>query len=157
MNTTQSRTLRRQQLDRALADAAVVRTLPTPRQGWIAEVRGLLGMRAAQLARRLGSTQAAISKLERSEARGTITLNRLRQAAEALDCQLVYAFVPNGSFEALIRERAEALARREIARVGHTMALEDQRPDDPARAVAVATLAAELVRTLDRQLWDETP
>lgn len=154
MKNTMGHTLRRQQLDRVFTDAIELRAFSIPRKGWIAEVRGILGMRAAQLARRLGIAQPTLSALEGSEVRGTITLNSLRNAAAALNCRLVYTFVPAESFEALIQAQAEIVARREIARVGHTMALEDQRPDDPAWEAAIAALAVELVRTLDRQLWD---
>ena len=43
-------------------------------------------MTGAQLGKRLGMTAQGIVSLERSEASGTIQLNTLRRAAEAMDC-----------------------------------------------------------------------
>jgi len=50
----------------------------------------------------------------------------LRRVAEALDCRLVYALVPNQPLETTIRERAGAFVRRRRQPVEHTMLLEDQ-------------------------------
>ena len=94
--------------------------------------------------------------MEQGEAAGTVTLNTLRQAAEALDCQLVYALVPRSTLEDTVRQRADVLARSQLARVHHTMRLEDQ-------ALRSEDLAAELERMMDAvlmarasRLW-ETP
>ena len=69
-------------------------------------------MSTAQLAKRLGVRQPSIVDLERSEEKGSIELATLRRVAEALDCSLVYAFVPNQPLEMTIRARARALLRR---------------------------------------------
>ena len=42
----------------------------------------------------MGVTQPTVQRLELSEAEGAIQLKSLRRAAEALDCDLVYALVP---------------------------------------------------------------
>jgi predicted DNA-binding mobile mystery protein A len=84
-------------------------------------------MPRAELARRLGVSGQAVAKLEASEADGTIRLESLRRAAEALDCTLVYAVVPNSSLEEIVDRRAHDVARRRMERVQQTMLLEDQR------------------------------
>ena len=66
-----------------------------PVRGWIKAIREALGMTAEQLAKRLGVKQPSVVALEQSEAKGTIELATLRRVAEALDCTLVYALVPN--------------------------------------------------------------
>jgi predicted DNA-binding mobile mystery protein A len=51
----------------------------------------------------------------------------LRRVAEALDCTLVYALVPNRPLEAIVRDRARTFARRRLEPVEHSMLLEDQK------------------------------
>src|SRR5215212_1792829 len=93
--------LRRKQLDRFFGEHAFLRRLPLPRLGWIREIRSALGMSAAQLAHRLGVGQSTVAKLEKSEAEATISLQSLRKVAEAMDCTLVYAFVPRNTLQSV--------------------------------------------------------
>jgi predicted DNA-binding mobile mystery protein A len=83
-------------------------------------------MTTAQLAKRLNVKQPSVVAIEQSEARGTIELATLRRVAEALDCTLVYAFVPNKPLEAMVRDRARLFTRRRLGPVEHSMLLEDQ-------------------------------
>jgi predicted DNA-binding mobile mystery protein A len=87
-------------------------------------------MTAEQLAERMRITQPSVHRLEQSEAEGTIQLKTLRRAAEALDCEVVYALVPRASLRETYESAASAVARRELRRVSHTMALEDQAVED---------------------------
>jgi predicted DNA-binding mobile mystery protein A len=95
-------------------------------RGWIKAIREALGMTTEQLSKRLGIKQPSIVAIEQSEAKGTIEMATLRRVAEALDCVLVYAFVPNEPLETMVRERARRFARRRRAAVEHSMLLEDQ-------------------------------
>ena len=150
--------IRRRQVDRLLASIQGVRRLDPPRKGWISEVRGLLGMRTNQLARRMGVSPSAVPQFERSEADGSITLNTLKKAATALDCRLVYAFVPNhASFDEAVRAQAEVVANALIRGVDHTMALEDQSTTSESQKEIVSDLVDDLVRRLPRDLWDAPP
>ncbi len=45
-------------------------------------------------AKKMNISPQSLSKLEQSEARGTISLNSLKVAAAALECELVYAIIP---------------------------------------------------------------
>ena len=121
-----TQTLRRRQLDRLLATDASLGTLNTPRQGWIHEIRNVLGMSAAQLAARMGVRQSTVAKMERTEQEETISLQSLRRVAEAMDCTLVYAFVPRKTLEETLLEQARWHARQMVSRVESTMALEAQ-------------------------------
>jgi predicted DNA-binding mobile mystery protein A len=146
--------LRRRQLDRLFAQLAGIRAIPLPRHGWIVEVRNILGMNTRQLAHRMNVSQPSITGLERSERQGTITLTSLRKAAEALNCRLVYAFVPEESFERIVREQARMVACRMLNHIEHTMALEDQAIEAHRQEDAIAEFADDLVRSLGRELWD---
>jgi predicted DNA-binding mobile mystery protein A len=108
-------------------------------------------MSTAQLAKRLGIRQPSLVALEQSEAKGTIELATLRRVAEALDCTLVYALVPNKPLETTLRDRARAFARRRRAPVEHSMLLEDQK----VTAKDAEARLDEIVReTNPRLFWD---
>ena len=117
----------RSHLDERFKELGPVTRYASPVRGWIKAIREALGMSTAQLAKRLGVKQPSVVALEQSEAKGTIELATLRRAAEALDCTLVYALVPNKPLEAIVRDRARTFARRRLEPVEHSMLLEDQK------------------------------
>lgn len=143
----------REALDRRLAPLRGSESVAVPAGGWIRGVRDALGMSAAQLAARLGLTRQAVIALERSELGGGIRLSSLRRAAEALDCRLVYALVPNASLEETVRRRAREVAATEADRVDQTMLLEAQRVEGPAAAEQLAALTESLIDS--PRLWDD--
>jgi len=112
-------------------------------------------MSARQLAQRLGISQPSVAKFERSEEADTISLKSLRKVAEALDCTLVYAFVPNDSLEATMNQQAERRAAELLQRVEHAMRLEAQGRSNEEIQQERQELAQEMVRTLSRELWEE--
>lgn len=152
-----TQTLRRRQLDRLLTETSAHRDLKTPSCGWIREIRSVLGMSAAQLATRMGVRQSTVAKMERTEQEETISLQSLRRAAEAMDCMLVYAFVPRQTLEETLITQARQCARRMVARVEHTLVLEAQRLPPGSFEAEVEELTAELIRTLSREIWRAKP
>jgi len=110
-------------------------------------------MSMAHMAARMGISQPAVSQMERREAEGAITLNLLSQAADALDCDVVYALVPRaGSLTEAMETRARHLAGGTVGRVSHTMRLEDQAISERARREQVDDLVRELMDN-PRTLW----
>ncbi|HXW24215.1 MAG TPA: mobile mystery protein A, partial [Xanthobacteraceae bacterium] len=97
-----------------------------PPKGWLRAIRDALGMTTKQFAARLGVSQPRIVELEQSEVSGSVTLNTLQRAAEALGCRFVYALVPDKPLADTVRDRAEFVARQRQAAVEQTMRLEDQ-------------------------------
>jgi predicted DNA-binding mobile mystery protein A len=93
-------------------------------------IRDALGMTRVQFAMRLGISPQSADALERSEATGTVKIETLRRAAEALDCTLVYALVPKKTLENAVNERARTIAMRDLGRISHTMKLEAQQTGD---------------------------
>ena len=128
------------------------RFMPPPR-GWVRAIREALAMSGVQFAKRLHVTPQAVEALEKSEAAGTIQLSTLRRAAEALDCRLVYALVPNNSLEGAVHERARKLARRDLGRVAHTMALEAQATGDADLEARIESYIRDELR--ERDLWNQ--
>jgi len=88
-----------------------------PPAGWARTIRESLGMSAEQLARRIGVSRATIVTLERSEARGRITLASLEKLSRGLGCRVVYALVPEmgTSLADMKRARARKVARGQLA------------------------------------------
>jgi predicted DNA-binding mobile mystery protein A len=122
------------QLDRRFSEIReTLRGAERPARGWIKAIREALGMTTAQLAARMGVAQPRIAELEKREAARVVTLQSLERAAAALDCRLVYIFVPKDSLEDRINMRAEAVADLHLSAVDHTMRLEKQGVTDKQR------------------------
>jgi predicted DNA-binding mobile mystery protein A len=121
------RRLRLAQLHRALTPFLAAKESPRPQRGWIRAIREATGITVRDLAKRLRKAPSVAAHLEGSEAEYRITLGSLREAADALGCQLVYALVPkSGSIHELAEERARTKAAENVRAVEHSMALEDQ-------------------------------
>lgn len=134
---------------RKIGDAA-----DRPERGWIKAIREALGMTTGQFAKRLGVSQPRVAALEKAEANDAVTLKSLRQAAEALDCRLVYALIPNTPLEEAITRRARLVAERLLARTSHTMRLENQAVSGSRQDRALDELAKTLAEH-DRRLWED--
>lgn len=141
----------RSKLDDRFRELGPVTRYTPPVRGWIKAVREALGMTTEQLGKRLGIKQPSVVAIEQSEARGTIELATLRRVADALDCTLVYAFVPNKPLESAVRDRARAFLRARQAPVEHSMLLEDQ---SVRRTSAEARLDEVVRATNPRLFWD---
>jgi predicted DNA-binding mobile mystery protein A len=126
-----------------------------PPRGWLRAIRDALGLTTKQFAMRLGVSQPRVVALEKGEMEETVTLASLRRAAEALDCKLVYAFVPNRPLVDTLRERAEKVADAQMARLHHTMRLENQALTMSDQRRQREILIDELLRGSPRRLWDE--
>src|ERR1700730_2282759 len=137
---------------------SALRPLPKsqrPSKGWLRAIRDAFGMTTAQFAKRLGVSQPRIIELEKSEVTGSVTLNTLQRAAEALGCRLVYALVPEKPLAETVRKRAEDVADRRSAAIEQTMRLEDQAVRDKS---SMRELREQIIEDLLRRparLWDE--
>lgn len=121
---TARRQLRQRQLDRLFETVSVP---PAPQGGWIRAIREALGLSLDDMAQRLGlASRTTAHQLERAEVNETLTLRRLRVAADALGCDLAVVVIPrrplSEASNELEREAAEAAYRR----INHSMALEGQ-------------------------------
>ena len=92
-------------------------------------------MSAADLARRMGVSGASVRSIEEKEVTGGVRISSLVRAAEAMDCTLVYAFLPNESLEETVRRQAERALDAHIGRVRQTMVLEAQEAEMPPSAL----------------------
>lgn len=143
----------RQRLDERLSGLKPKDRFRPPPKGWIRAIRDALGMTGVQLAKRLEVRPQTVEALEKSEASGSIQLSTLRRAAEAMDCTLVYALVPNSSLKNAVHQRARKLAIRDLQRVAHTMRLEAQETGDAGIEARIDTYIRDSIK--DRDLWNE--
>lgn len=144
------------QLDRSY-DRIRKLSITAPRTGWLRTIREALGMSMPQLGNRLGLPRQAVDALEKREVSGAVTLNTLREAAAALDADLVYAIVPRQSLARTIETQARRKALAELRRIAHTMHLEDQAVDSKEVSQQVKERTTELLQTRPRSLWDTEP
>jgi predicted DNA-binding mobile mystery protein A len=147
-NASQART----RLDERLASVRRQGDLQPPPKGWVRAIRDALGMSGAQLAQRIGVTAQTIDSLEKSETAGTLQLKNLRRLAEAMDCTLVYALVPNRPLTQMVNERAREIALYDLSRVAHTMRLEAQETGSEGVEGRIKDYIRDNVS--DRDLWN---
>lgn len=126
---------------------------PIPDGGWLRAIRQATGMPVSHAAKRAELSRQSFNQLEKSEAAGTITLQSLRRAADAIDCDLVYALTPRGgSLGEIIKKQALLRASRMILPVAHSMDLESQASTPGPK---IRELAKQLASKSNRTLWSE--
>lgn len=100
--------------------------IKAPAKGQIHYIRSLLSMRSEQLAKRIGVSQSMVSQYERGEQSGSITLKKLEEVADALECDVHYVFLPRKPISHIIAEQISKRLWEVSARTNTTMELEDQ-------------------------------
>ena len=144
-----------EQLDQKLKPFQKTEMVLIPNKGWINTIRTVLNMTMAQLGNRLKITRQGVKNIEESEAKGSISINSLKEVGEALDMKFVYGFVPkDGTIENLINIKAEKLARKIVLRTNQNMKLEDQGISDKKINDSIIDLANEIKREMRKSLWD---
>lgn len=133
------RQLRAQQIDR-IVQPLRAHKLPRPQKGWIRALREAMGVTYTELGERLQASRSLAAQQEKAEVDDRITLKSLRACASALDCELVYAFVPRSpSIEETLATHARNVASQTVRRVEHSMALEDQASGNVDKAIDAQT------------------
>lgn len=151
----QERALARKNIDKRLIELRNAQGWVRPPRGWIKAIREALGMTSRQLAKRIGVSQPRASEIEKNEVAGSLTLDSLQRAANALDCQLVYALIPRIPLQDLVEERAEKIARARLKATSHSMALEDQSVDAADAQSQLHALIEKLAASEGSALWEE--
>ena len=149
------KSLQIQQLNSKMLSFASLQKIAPPPTGWIKAIRNAIGMSMLQLGKRLSITKQSVQDIERREKDGSISLKALREAARALDMQLIYGFVPNdGSLEALIDRKATELAKQIVQRTSNSMKLEDQENSKQRIEKAIEERATIIKTEMPKTLWD---
>jgi predicted DNA-binding mobile mystery protein A len=143
------------QLEGKLKGYIGIKNIAPPPTGWVRALRLALGMSLQQLAIKLRMTKQGVREIEKREKNGNITIKSLREAAKALDMDLVYGFVPkDGSLDALIERKAKELATKIVLRTSNTMKLEDQENSESRVRKAISERTSALKSEMPKVLWD---
>ena len=143
------------QTDKKLALFQSLGAVVIPPKGWVNTVRIALKMSLRQLGNRMNFSPQNIKQIEEREANGTISINSLREVANAMDMQLVYSFISkHESLEQMIEKRAKELATEIVMRTNNTMTLEDQQNSAARIEKAIAQKTIEIKSEMPKYLWD---
>lgn len=119
----------------------------------IKSAREAIGMSQAQLAKRIGVTQQAITKIEnRADSSSAITLEK---TLSALGIELLFALSSKETLEQKLYNQALKKAHALVARAHANMAMERQHPGDKKYAEQVKKLADEMAENPDYSLWED--
>ena len=112
-------------------------------------------MTGEQLAKRLKVNKQRIARIEQDERFGRVTLKTLRRVAEAMDCIVVYGFVPRDSLEQTVRNQAKRGAQKRMSRSNQMMRLEQQELGEKEKEKVLENLIGDITNTMPKSLWDE--
>lgn len=143
------------QLDDKLLAYNTLKTALPPPDGWVCHIRKSLGITLEQLGKKLGITKQSARAIEQREREETLTIQGLKQAASAMDMQLVYVLIPKDeSVETMIYRKAEELAKMLVQRTSQSMLLEDQEISYQRKEKAISERALDIAHNLPKALWD---
>lgn len=133
------------QASRKLQPYMALRDEIRPQTGWVATVRKALGITMQQLGKRMGKSAQAIREIQKREEEGSISLNSLKETANAMGMQVVYAIIPktSASLEEYVQKLAEEKATEIVSRTHHTMLLEDQQTNEQRIRKSISEIAEE--------------
>ncbi|MBT4761388.1 MAG: helix-turn-helix domain-containing protein [Bdellovibrionaceae bacterium] len=114
------------QVDRKIRELKGFKEASQVSDGWVRLIRKILGMSLNTLSDKLGIDQSTLTRLENREANKKITLEKLEEVANTLDCDLVYALVPKTTFKEKIESQATFKAKKLLEKAGVHMELENQ-------------------------------
>jgi predicted DNA-binding mobile mystery protein A len=155
--TKQLSVIQLRQLEERLEKLRDIAALESPQDGWVRTLRQALGITTEQLASKLGVTRQAVLQLEAAERSQTATWSSLRKAANAMDCEVVYAVVPRGSLNQVLLRQGRKQAERHVQRIAHSMKLDAHVVGPAEQERQVEELAVQLAAERSRALWAEEP
>lgn len=145
------------QLEEKLEKFRQLSASDVPRDGWINSLRTAMGLTTEQLAERMGITRQAVLQLEVAERKQTASWTSLRKAADAMDCDVVFALIPRGSLSQVLMRQGRRQAEKHVARISHSMKLDAHVVGPAEEAQQVEELAAHLAAERSRALWARDP
>lgn len=129
--------------------------LSRPEIGWVKTIRETLGMNTRQLGKRCNVSSERIIRIESDEIEGRTTVATLEKIAQAMNCRLVYAIVPNDGMIEFIERVAEDKAKIQLQQTSHHMALEDQKISIESMKEQIHFLKEELLKNNIKHIWDK--
>ena len=115
-------------------------------------IRKSLGMTQKQLAKKVGSSQESIARLEAGLVEPNI--KTLKKISEALEADLQILVVPKQKILKILEEKAEQKAKEIISFSANSSALEQQNPSKQILKRQLLSLKAEIIEKKRSSLWD---
>ena len=112
------------------SEEVVMRSKQTEKKenySYIRQMRNTLGMTLNKLGEACGVATSTIAQLEQREATGNITIENLKRAAAAMNCDFEYRFVPKTEVSEFVNRKAYEKAKRIVQSVDLHMSLENQK------------------------------
>lgn len=152
MNTWDERLIR-EQLDKKIKSWKILLIPENRLTPWIKSIRTALGMTLQDLADRMGTDKARISRIEKAEIEGDLRISTLKKVAEALDMEFVYGFLPKDSLESMVKNQARKIAVSTFSKVNYSMRLEDQELSEEERKKALNDLEQKILMEPPMDFW----
>lgn len=115
------------QINRRLEALRSVKDKALVRNGWINYMRTALGLTLSELGNLVSLSTASVAQAERREVEGQVSLSTLKKMAHAMDCELIYAFVPKKDIKTMVHDQAFEKARKTLGIADLHMKLENQK------------------------------
>lgn len=115
------------QINRRIESIRSIKDKTVIREGWIKYMRAALGLTLSELAKLSSLSTASVAQAERREAEGQVSLSTLTKMAEAMECELIYAFVPKKELKKIIHDKAVEKAQKTLKLADLHMKLENQK------------------------------
>lgn len=142
---------------REIIDAATqqVTRLKRPPEGWLRTNRKALQMPAKVIMKKAGIKTSELYRIEKAEVEGTLTLNKLKEAANAMDCDFYYAVVPRSEIKEIIENKARRHAVKLLENANVHMQLESQGTSMEQIELQVDQVAEQLIKEMPEWFWGE--
>ncbi len=118
--------------------------------GWIYYMRQALSLTLDNLSKLSKLSLASIQQMEKRETEGRITIDTLKKLAHSMECEFIYAFVPQKEIKTILFEQAHKKAKKIIQNADTHMMLEDQKVTENINS-RIKRLANELIERGD--IW----
>ena len=113
-------------------------------------------MPAKIIMKRTGFKTSELYRIEKAEVEGTLTLNKLKEAANAMDCDFHYAIVPRNEIKTLIEHKARDHAIALLNSANIHMQLESQGTSMKQIELQIEEVAEQLIKEMPDWFWGET-
>ena len=119
--------LKLRQISESLEKIKKIGIPDSPKEGWLKSIRTALWMSMDKAASRAGVNASTWEKTEKREQKGTVTIETLQKAANALNCDIHLFLIPREPLDKILEKQASIKADEEIQRLDETMSLEKQK------------------------------
>jgi predicted DNA-binding mobile mystery protein A len=130
--------------------------LKVPPEGWLRTNRKALQMPAKIIMQKAGIKKSELYRLEKAEVEGTLTLNKLKIMANAMDCDFHYTVIPRDEIKTLIKHKARLHAIKLVNNANIHMQLEAQNTSIAQVELQIDQVTQQLIQEMPEWFWGET-